>query len=222
MTPKYLFLQRVDGEKVMNQNHKRALKWTVGALIVCLIPLFGRIWLDRNGALERPDLGYVGDFVLRDQADVPLAKDQLRRSITVILHWPAECADQNACENARKTAFLLRQWVDSQLKPKWTEENNPLVLVVVGDGAAGLPEFKDWRIFAVKPDEATLLPAGTDMTKPWLVVADNALLFAAREDLNQSVDFPMLERILSKTAFDQYLGNYLSRRTFMGPKRHQN
>ena len=46
--------------------------------------------------------------------------------------------------------------------------------------------------------------------------------FAAREDLDKELDFKHLERVLSKTAFDQYLGNYLANRTFMGPKRKQN
>lgn len=206
----------------MNQKHKRGLKWALVALVICSIPLAGRLWLESNGALERPDLGAIGEFVMRDQADMPLIRDQLRRSVTVILHWPASCVEPNSCETARKTAKTVGQWVDSSLKPKWTEENNPLILAVVGEGAASLEGLNGWRVFATQPAEATILPAGTDMTKPWLVVVNNELLFSAREDLNQDIDFQMLERVLSKTAFDQYLGNYLSRRTFMGPKRHQN
>ena len=115
-----------------------------------------------------------------------------------------------------------RQWVNDSLKPKWTEEKNPLVLAVVGEGASDLKGFDGWRQFSLKPDDGALLPAKTDLDRPWLVVVDNTLQFAAREDLNKELDFKHLERVLSKTAFDQYLGNYLANRTFMGPKRKQN
>lgn len=206
----------------MKENQKRALKWALSALIICLIPLLARIWLERNGAIERPELGAVGDFVLRDEAGIPMTKDHLRRSITVILHWPSVCQNETSCAAARKTASEVRSWVDRELRPRWTEENNPLVLIIAGDGASGLTGFQGWRVFNRRPEEGTILPSGTDLTKPWLVVVDNSLIFAAREDLNNAVDFVMLERVLSKTAFDQYLGNYLARRTFMGPKRQQN
>ena len=201
---------------------KRALLWASGALILCLVPLFGRIWLERHGALERPELGVVGQFVLRDQLDIPLTRDQMRRSVTVIMYWPAACSPTNSCENSRKTANLVHEWVNKSLKSKWSEDNNTLILAVVGDGADSLSEFGDWRKFAGKPADGTILPAATDLERAWLVVVDNSLQFSAREDLEASVDFEKLERVLSKTAFDQYLGNYLSKRTFMGPRRTQN
>jgi hypothetical protein len=68
----------------------------------------------------------------------------------------------------------------------------------------------------------TLLPATATLDQPWLVVVDNVLQFSALESLNGELDFARLGRVISKTSFDQYLGNYLSRRTFMGPKRTQN
>jgi hypothetical protein len=61
-----------------------------------------------------------------------------------------------------------------------------------------------------------------DLDQPWLVVVDNVLQFSALESLNSDLDLERLGRVISKTSFDQYLGNYLSRRTFMGPKRTQN
>lgn len=201
---------------------KKALLWAGGALMLCLIPVFGRIWLERNGALERPELGVAGEFVLRDQSDVPLTRDQLRRSVTVVLHWPAECNAGNACKKSLETANLLHDWVNKTLRSKWGEESNKLILAVVGDGADALKEFGDWRKFAGKPAEATILPAGTNLSQAWLVIIDNSLQFSAREDLEATVNFEKLERVLSKTAFDQYLGNYLSKRTFMGPRRTQN
>ena len=206
----------------MGVRRKRALLWSAGVLVVCSIPVWGRIWLEQNGALERPDLGVVGEFVVRDQFDVPLTRDQMRRSISIIVYWPESCAPMSQCESARKSVGFVRKWVDDSLKPKWTEERNPLILGAVGEAAAALPELADWRRFRIKPDAGTLLPHGADLNKPWLVVIDHALQFAALEELERPVSFSHLERVLSKTAFDQYLGNYLSSRTFMGPKRRQN
>jgi hypothetical protein len=201
---------------------KRALIWAGGAFVLCLIPLFGRIWLERNGALERAELGVVGEFVVRDQADAPLTRDQMRRSVTIIIHWPASCSEAGKCISALNTANSVHDWVNKSLKAKWTEENNALILAIVGDGAASLSGFGDWRKFVGKPEDATVLPAGTDLSRAWLVVVDNSLQFSAREDLELGLNFQKLERVLSKTAFDQYLGNYLSKRTFMGPRRTQN
>lgn len=206
----------------MSKRLTRAFIWAAAALSICLVPLGARIWLERHGALEQPDLGVVGEFVVRDQADLPLTRDQLRRSLTILIYWPKSCGDGSRCAAARSSAISVGKWVNESLKPKWTEENNPLVLAVVGEGASDLKGFDGWRQFALKPDDGALLPMKTDLERPWLVVVDNTLQFAAREDLNKELDFKHLERVLSKTAFDQYLGNYLANRTFMGPKRKQN
>ena len=152
----------------MDRRRKKALLWAVAAFILCLFPLMARVWLDRHGALERPELGVVGEFVLRDHKDVALTRDQLRRSVTVILYWPALCAAPDACSEALKTAEMTRDWVNKSLKPKWTEENNPLVLAVVGEGANALESFTDWRRFAILPGEASFR---TMCVMPYLVWA---------------------------------------------------
>ena len=206
----------------MHGQRKRAIKWALVALVLGVLSIAGRIWLDNNGALERPELGVVGEFVLRDASDNPLTRDQLRRSLTLIIHWPAVCAAADSCTFARTNAAEVRSWVERSLTANWGEDHNPLVKIVVGEGAAGIFTGSDWRLFPIAPGDGTILPTATDQSKPWLVVVDNNLQFAVQQELNQPVNLRGLERVLSKTAFDQYLGNYLSKRTFMGPKRTQN
>jgi hypothetical protein len=178
--------------------------------------------LERNGAIDRADLGAVGEFIVRDEGAIPLNREELRRSITVLLYWPKSCVASDSCKIARERVNQLQNWVNESLKPRWSEENNPLKLVVIGEGALDVPRAEGWRFFSEAPQPGSIVPQAMDMSKPWAVVIDNNLLFAALEDLSQPIDFQRLERVLSKTTFDQYLGNYLSRRTFMGPKRHQN
>ena len=206
----------------MHARQKKAFMWGAAALVLGSILLMTRVWLDQNGAVERPELGVVGEFILRDHLGEPLTRDQMRRSLTTIIYWPEGCLRQESCVDARANAESVKAWVEQSLTAKWGEDHNPLLKIVVGPGAEGLFSEAGWRRFIVNPSEATLLPAGTDLSRPWLVVVDNSLQFAARQDLEQSVDLRSLERVLSKTAFDQYLGNYLSKRTFMGPKRTQN
>lgn len=206
----------------MSDNRKRALRWALGAFVVCLVPLGARVWLEQNGAVERADLGAVGEFILRDDSGSALNRDQLRRSVTIVIYWPKKCEDPQSCHGARDAVKKVQNWVADSLQPRWTEEKNPLNLFVAGESAVELPRLPSWRIFPGVVDPGTIIPGRLDTSKPHVVVIDNNLLFAASEDLEQGVNFEKLERVLSKTAFDQYLGNYLSGRTFMGPKRHQN
>jgi hypothetical protein len=206
----------------MTKNRKRATLWALGALLVCSIPLAARVWLDQNGALEREDLGAVGEFILRDERDAALNRDQLRRSVSIVIFWPGSCGEQQNCSSARGNVAKLERWVNESLKPKWTEEKNPLNLLVVGEGSSTIPKMADWRVFPGVVDPGSVIPLALDLAKPHVVVIDNNLLFSAAEPLAEELNFARLERVLSKTAFDQYLGNYLSGRTFMGPRRHQN
>ncbi len=206
----------------MHARRKKAFLWGAAALIFGSILLMVRLWLDRNGAVERPEFGVVGEFILRDQGGQPLTRDQMRRSLTAIIYWPEACKPEASCSEARTNAKKVKAWIEQSLTAKWGEDHNPLIKIIAGAGAGGLFSETDWRVFPVNMVDATLLPAGTDLSRPWLVVVDNSLQFAARQDLAHGVDLRGLERVLSKTAFDQYLGNYLSKRTFMGPKRTQN
>jgi len=206
-----------------HDRHRKALRWAGLALVLCLVPLAARVWFEKNGALEQPDLGVVGEFVMRDENERPLTRDQLRRALTLIVYWPKECGgSSDECGEARQRFEVLSSWVQETLEPGWTEEKNPLHLIIIGEEALDLKAPQRWRRFSGVVDENTLLPPGVSMNEPWLVVVDNVLQFAALESFNKDLNFQRIARVISKTSFDQYLGNYLSRRTFMGPKRTQN
>jgi hypothetical protein len=123
---------------------------------------------------------------------------------------------------AKEQLPKIMTWVRESLEPKWTEEKNPLNLLVVGSGASSVTVDRRWRRFPETAQLGTVLPLSADVDRPTLVLVDNILQFAAMEPLDGELDFTRLGRVISKTAFDQYLGNYLARRTFMGPKRTQN
>jgi hypothetical protein len=181
--------------------------------------LVGRIWLEYHGAMENPALGVIGEFLIRDTNDQPLSREQLRRAVTVMFYWPAECGDQNACTEARKNADLTRTWVEDKLTTDRGEDKNPLHLLVIGEASDQIFVNEKWRVFKSKPELGALLPQTADLKQPMVLVVDNMLQFALMEPLNQPVSHQRLDRVLSKTTFDQYLGNYLAKRTFMGPRR---
>jgi hypothetical protein len=201
---------------------RKALIWALLALVLGSVPLAARVWLEKNGAMEQPALGVLGEFVIRDDNDRPLTRDQLRRALTLILYWPKNCISAPSCQAAKKRVEALRSWVDATLEPGWAEEKNQLHLIVLGEGALDVEAYGRWRRFPESIEANTLLPSMADLDQPWLVVVDNVLQFSALESLNSDLDLERLGRVISKTSFDQYLGNYLSRRTFMGPKRTQN
>lgn len=209
-------------EKPNRDRHRKALMWAVLALLLGSLPVAGRVWLQKHGALEQPDLGVVGEFVIRDEADQALTRDQLRRALTLIVYWPKSCISAADCQDAKRRVMDLQSWVGSTLEPGWTEEKNPLHLIIIGEGAGDLDSVGRWRRFPELVEANTLLPSSAELHRPWLVVVDNVLQFSALESLDGDLNFEKLGRVISKTAFDQYLGNYLSRRTFMGPKRTQN
>lgn len=202
--------------------HKRALIWAGLALLVCMAPLAARVWLHFNGAVEPVALGVVGEFVIRDEGGRALTRDQLRRSVSIVVNWPSQCAGVDRCLLAKDQLPKLMTWVRDSLEPKWTEEKNPLNLLVVGEGAGRVSVDGRWRRFPEAAQAGTILPSSAEIDRPTLVLVDNILQFAAMETLDSELDFTRLGRVISKTAFDQYLGNYLARRTFMGPKRTQN
>jgi len=209
-------------DKPKLDRRRKALLWAVLALALGSVPLAARVWLEKNGAMEQPSLGVLGEFVIRDDNDRPLTRDQLRRALTLILYWPKNCISAPSCQEARKRVEELRSWVEAALEPGWTEEKNQLHLIVVGEGALDLTASGRWRRFPESIEANTLLPSNAALDQPWLIVVDNILQFSALESLDKDLDFDRLGRVISKTSFDQYLGNYLSRRTFMGPKRTQN
>lgn len=193
----------------------RSLAWTIGVFAVLAGPISFRIWLDTEaGRVAAPRLGTVEPFVYRDTEDKPLTKDGLVQGVVVVVNIPSTC---DSCDVALRQASETAAWIHANLVIGYTEEKNPLHLLSTGGGY--VPQEPGWRTIKELPRAGELIPEGYDPTKPWLVVIDPWMVFAGAWDLSQPIDQKNLERVLSRTTFEQYLGNYLARRTFMGPRR---
>lgn len=201
----------------MQTRHRRALLWTFGFAAVLAGPLAFRIWLQTDaGNVAVPHLGDVESLVYHDVAGEAITRDVLRRGVTIVVHIPKSCQG-NACDLARQQAETTKAWIKDHLTINYTEEKNPLFLLATGGG--WLPKEPTWRTINEVVLEGSLLPRGYSNDQTWLVVIDPWLVFAGAWDLSQPIDHKRLERVLSRTTFEQYIGNYLARRTFMGPKR---
>ena len=201
----------------MQARRRRAIYWTLGIAAILAGPLAFRIWLQTQaGSVALPHLGDVESFVYHDTKGEALTREHLRRGVTIVMHIPAQCSDAS-CDLARAQAQVTETWIKNHLTINYTEEKNPLFLLNTGGGYHS--DNPSWRSISEEISEGTLLPHGYPNNHAWLVVVDPWLIFAGAWDLTQPIDHKKLERVLSRTTFEQYMGNYLARRTFMGPKR---
>lgn len=201
----------------MQPRQRRAIYWTLGVAAILAGPLAFRIWLQSQaGAVAVPRLGDVESFVYHDTKGEAVTREHLRRAVTIVMHIPAQCSDAK-CDLARTQAQTTQTWIKDHLTMTYTEEKNPLILLSTGGGYQ--PGDPSWRSIDEDIVEGALLPRGYPNNHAWLAVIDPWLLFAGAWDLTQPIDHKQLERVLSRTTFEQYMGNYLARRTFMGPKR---
>jgi hypothetical protein len=160
-------------------------------------------------------LGQVLPFVFYDDKGLPLTRELLYKGVTLILYTPSPC-DAQTCPVAARQVTMISDWVSKNLSIEHAEEKNPLNLLTAG-GSSIAPA--GWRKMVGAIDPGTLIPLSCSADRSWFVVIDPWLNFAGAWSLDESMDQATLERVLSKTTFEQYLGNYLSRRTFMGPRK---
>lgn len=201
----------------MDKRRKRALLWTLAILTLVSGPLLFQAWLISDaGKVAIPNLGHVEPFVLRDVEDQPITKEILYQAVVIVVNIPQSCAG-SSCPLAQAQAKEISLWIQDQLKIGYTEEKNPLHLISTGGGFT--PPTTGWRIVSAPAPAGGLIPESYDPNTPWLVVIDPWLVFAGAWDLTKPIDRKTLQRVLSRTTFEQYLGNYLARRTFMGPRR---
>ena len=202
----------------MRSRHLRALLWMSVVAAILVVPVSYRVYLQsKAGDVANPNLGDVQQFVYHDKLGKPWTMVSLRRSVTLILHLPKNCQMEN-CALAWKQASEMMDWIQSHLTIKYTEEKNPLNLIVTGGNESFSPSGA-WSIVSEPIESGTLIPAGFDLAKPWFIAIDPGLSFAGAWSLNDVLNHEKIERVLSRTTFDQYMGNYLARRTFMGPRK---
>ena len=201
----------------MSIRHRRAMLWTAGVLIVLGAPITYLISLNlKAGNVARPSLGEVGTFIYRDVTGKTVTRDSLYKGLTFVINLPRRCSTE-LCPNESTNAILASKWVADNLTIGYTEEKNPLNLLVTGGSSVLVP---GWRVIPEALDVGTLVPSGYAPEQSWLAVVDPWLDFAGAWDLSVPLDQSSMERVLSRASFEQYLGNYLAKRTFMGPRKN--
>ncbi|MCX6125585.1 MAG: hypothetical protein NTV34_12700 [Proteobacteria bacterium] len=201
----------------MNIRHRRAILWTFGVLVALGAPIAYLMSLNlKAGKIARPSLGEVGTFIYRDVTGEAVTRDSLYKGLTFVINLPKRCS-LKLCPNESANAMLASKWVSDNLTIPYTEEKNPLNLMVTGGSSVIVP---GWRVIPENLNVGTLVPIGYDPEQSWLAVIDPWLDFAGAWNLSVPLDQTSMERVLSRASFEQYLGNYLAKRTFMGPRKN--
>ncbi|MCX6118073.1 MAG: hypothetical protein NT027_11065 [Proteobacteria bacterium] len=199
---------------------KRAFIWAAAVGIFFVVPIGYRAWLEFGSvsSLANYNLGEVVPFVYRDRQNDPVTMDHVERAVTIVIHVPDQL-DPKGSNIVDGNVSLIVDWVKKNLTVRYSEEKNPLNLFKTGPGKHLDHVLSEWRFIDETILDQTLIPSGYDLSKPWLVVIDGNRLFTGAWSLESPINVRLVQSALSRTTFEQYLGNYLARRTFMGPRR---
>ena len=203
---------------------KRAIWIALLVGILLMIPVGYRAWLDvsAGGTLEL-GMGQVKSFLVVDVLGKQITQESIRGTLTVVLNVPSICLNNQesqtniACLGVIQSSDEIVNWVDTNLKIKYSEDKNPLSLLATSGGY--IPKDLSWTNIPESPKEGHLVPNGFGADMPSVTVIDPWLNFVYSWRLGQDFKVEELKRVLSRSVMDQYLGTYLAKRTFMGPKR---
>lgn len=203
---------------------KRAVWISLLVGILLMIPVGYRAWLDisAGGTLEL-GMGQVKPFLVADDLGKQITQESIRGTLTVVLNVPSICLNHSElktnidCPVVKQNADKIVTWVDTNLKIKYSEDKNPLSLLATSGGY--VPSDTSWTRINESPKEGHMVPTGFDEDTPSVTVIDPWLNFVYAWRLDKDFRVEELKRVLSRSVMDQYLGTYLAKRTFMGPKR---
>ncbi|MFK7825352.1 MAG: hypothetical protein AB8G05_14450 [Oligoflexales bacterium] len=203
----------------METRKQRALKRTLIMAIFLIIPVGVLIYFKvQNHSQDRLSSHYkVRPFYLQTSENMGFSLSDLRNKVTLLALIPAKCLTQQEINEA---LYRSQKWANEQLG---SNKSKPFQLVALTEGQIEVPhqwtqiKVEDGQVFQKKLDpflEGEFLPQELS-----LVFIDQNAVVTGVFSYSGIEDWKEIEALWSKLVFNHYLSDYLSKRTFFGPKR---
>lgn len=204
----------------MNTRHKSAIKKTSLMAIFLSIPMIFIVWVKTQytSKVGEQSSGETGLFYLETSNGASFTNIHLRNQVSLIAIVPSKCQD------CTPEAFnKARMWAEDHLSYEGIKKV-PYQLILLGQTEPDPgPEWIKLNIPATHPEsfEEEIRPFLGDAEwankLTWVLINEKAELSGVFP--NSDTSWSSVTRLWSKVTFNHYLSDYLSKRTFFGPKK---
>lgn len=204
----------------MDTRHKRALKKTSLMAIFLSVPLVFIVWIKTQykSDIGEQSAGETGAFYLETRKGESFTNINLRNQVTLMAIAPSGCLDCTI-----ETFDKARLWAEEHLSYEGIKKV-PYQLVLLGE--ARVNPGSEWIRLKVTntqgvafEEEIRPFLGDAEWTNKltWVLINEKAELTGVFPNSDSS--WSSVTRLWSKVTFNHYLSDYLSKRTFFGPKK---
>lgn len=198
---------------------KKALlvSMVVGSCLLCLVVFL--IAISKREVPYEIESTPIASFLLKDERGRYWTNKDLQGALTVLWVVPKTCQEFCGQDMVEKVQSLVGETLRTQSSGG---EKNPVNLIVIEEVERGLSYPSQWaKVKLSVADEPFLKAFSGGINRAFLVLVDDKVQAKAVVELSPEADEKAVATLLAKHTTHQFLNNYLSRRTFMGPKRNQ-
>lgn len=203
--------------------HLKALKQTAIVGIIAMIPVAFLYYVSVNFSASQNirDLA-APDFLMTDASGGYFTNQSLIGKVTYMTYIPQSCTD---CEKYIATTSEVHNWSKKSLKKleHFEESDVHLTRVLVSSHPDAKKEFSSWE--QVNESENSNIDmkhliesCGATNLQPFTIIFDRSARIRACVD-QQNFEAEKMKRLLSKITFNTSMDEYLSERTFFGPRK---
>ncbi|NRA45124.1 MAG: hypothetical protein HRU09_09240 [Oligoflexales bacterium] len=203
----------------MDRRRQRALKKTLLVAIFLSIPVGFLIYFKIQNQYQEEVLSYykVKPFYLQTTEQVGVSLSDLRNKVTLLAIVPSKSLGK---QELMQVLTRAQEWANEQLGNK---NQKPFQLIALTETSEKIPEqwvqieLGEDQVFAQEVEP--FLEGGLEPDDLSLVFIDQNAVVKGVFDYSQIGDWGEVEALWSRLVFNHYLTDYLSKRTFFGPKR---
>lgn len=202
--------------------HKKAIKITLIAALICIIPFYFLYYVSSNygGSEHTKDLESPS-FLMPEQNGGYFTNHSLIGKVTLLVYLPSNCAD---CQGFLEGVIETYNWSKEALKKlEYFEESDvELQRALINDSPAIQTTLEGWLELSESSEAKKDLLAISNICQ--IPFEASAIIFDRAGRIKacvpyKSFKFSDIKRILSKVMFNSSMDEYLSERTFFGPRK---
>lgn len=200
------------------KSHKKSFFSAMITMILCF-SFIGTIYYFKQQSMneEEKPIKEIEDFLLSASDGLFFTKAHLKNKVTVLFYIGPEKASY---DSEKKYLDHTASYIDDQLK---NQLNQKTLLLAFADFKES--DYPSWHLIprnSSQKEELVKIDPELDQSSGIIFfdkfARPRGKILLSKAD-NEAQIKQQIEKMLSKLLFDQYLNDYLSKRTFFGPKR---